>query len=103
MTTPDRDLESACRQHLVSFFAAHPDAGLERRVLRALRFLRCRDKPLRGKPAGWAAGIIYAVARQDRQACGVPGILNSEFEAIMGVSMSTTRLRAAQFHDLLEV
>jgi hypothetical protein len=54
-------------------------------------------------PEGWAAGIIYAVARQDRQACGVPRLLNSEFEEIMGVSMSTTRLRAAQFHDLLEL
>jgi hypothetical protein len=85
---------------MAKFFATHPDAELEKHALRALRFLRCSEKPLGGKPEGWAAGIIYAVANQDRQACGVPGVLNSEFEAIMGVSMSTVRLRAAQVQRL---
>lgn len=103
MNTSDRDLESACRQHLVHFFAAHPDPALQDRAMRALRFLRCGDKPLEGKAEGWAAGIIYAVANQYRQACGVPGVLNREFEAIMGVSMSTIRLRAAQVQRLSEL
>ena len=69
MNASDHDLESACRQHLVRFFAAHPDAVLQKRALRAVRFLRLGDEPLTGKPEGWAAGIIYAVASQDRPAC----------------------------------
>lgn len=55
MNTSDRDLESACRQHLVRFFAAHPDPAIQDCALRALRFLRCSDRPLGGKPEGWAA------------------------------------------------
>ena len=101
MNASHRDLESACREHLVQFFAAHPDAVLQKRALRALRFLRVSDKPLVGKAEGWAAGIIYAVASQDRRACGVPGVLNSEFETIMGVSMGTARRRAAQVEQLI--
>jgi hypothetical protein len=101
MDTPNDDLESACREHLVRFFVAHPDAALEERAMRAVRFLRLSDKPLGGKAEGWAAGSIYAVASHDRQACGVPGLLNSEFEAIMGVSMGTARMRAAQVERLM--
>ena len=101
MNAPDHDLESACREHLVRFFAAHPNAALQKRVLRALRFLRVSDKALGGKAEGWAAGIIYAVASQDRRACGVPGVLNSEFEAMMGVSMGTARRRATQIERLM--
>ena len=101
MNASDRDLESACREHLVHFFVAHPNASLQKRALRALRFLRVSDKPVVGKAEGWAAGIIYAVASQDRRACGVPGVLNSEFETIMGVSMGTARRRAAQVERLM--
>ncbi len=103
MKALSHDLESACREHLLRFFAAHPDATLQKRALRALRFLRTSDKPLRGKAEGWAAGIIYAAASRDRQACGVPGVPNSEFEAMMGVSMSTVRTRAAQVERLAEL
>ncbi len=103
MNRSDRDLESACREHVLRFFAAHPDATLEKRALRALRFLRVSDKPLQGKAEGWAAGIIYAVASLGRRACGVPGVLNSEFEAMMGVSMDTARRRAARVERLAEL
>lgn len=50
-----------------------------------------RHKPMTGNPEGWAAGIIYALVNQDRQACGVPGLLNSEFSAFFGVTMGTIR------------
>jgi hypothetical protein len=101
MDASPRDLESACLANLVRFFAAHPDAALQKRVLRALRVLRISDKPLAGRAEGWAAGIIYAVTNQDRQGCGVPGILNQEFEVMMGVSMNTARKRAAQVKQLM--
>jgi hypothetical protein len=101
MSTPQPDLESACRDHLERFFAAYPDAAMQKRALRVLPFLRISDKPLAGKSKGWAAGIIYTVAKRDRMACGVPGVLNSEFEAMMGVSMGTARRRAARVEELM--
>jgi len=54
------------------------------------------DKPLAGKPEGWAAGIIYGLANRHRRACGVPGSLNAEFDQFFGVSMDTVRNRAAK-------
>ena len=93
--------ELACREQLERFFGNHPNAAMKKRVLKALRFLTVSDKPLAGKPEGWAAGIIYAVANRDRQACGVPGLLNSEYQALFGVSMGTIRKRAAQITELL--
>ena len=101
MDVTNQDCELACRELLERFFADHPDATAQKRVLRALRFLTADNKLLGGRPEGWAAGIIYAVANRDRQACGVPGLLNSEFEAIFGVSMGTIRRRAAQIAELL--
>ena len=102
MNTTNRECERACRGYLDHFFCRHPDVLLQRRALKALRLLTACDEPLRGKPAGWAAGIVYAVANRDRQACGVPGLLNNEFEAFFGVSMGTIRRRAAQVATLLE-
>jgi hypothetical protein len=98
---PDPEFEAACQSQLERFFAAHYDAELHRRAMKALRLLRASDKPLPGKVEGWAAGIIYAVATYDRQACGVPGVLNSDFEAFMGVSMSMVRQRAATVREFL--
>ena len=98
----NHDSEMACRDCLELFFADHPDATLRKRALKALRLLAACDEPLAGKPAGWAAGIVYAVANRDRQACGVPGILNRELEALFGVSMGTIRKRAAQIAGLLD-
>ena len=61
------------------------------------------DEPIRGKPEGWAAGIIYALANRDRRACGVPGMLNAELEEFFGVTMSTVYKRAAQVERALEI
>jgi len=101
MPATDREFESACREHLDRFFGAHPDAVMQKRALKALRLLRASEKPLAGKVEGWAAGIIYAVSTDARIPCGVPGLLNSEFEQFMGVTMSTVWRRAAQVKELL--
>ena len=71
MDATNQDCEQACRNLLARFFAGHPNAALQKRALKALRFLAACDKPLAGKPAGWAAGAIYAVANRGRRACGV--------------------------------
>ncbi|MBN2561056.1 MAG: hypothetical protein JXQ75_09010 [Phycisphaerae bacterium] len=97
-----QDFEQACREQLERFFGDHPNAAMKKRVLKALRFLSVSNKPMTGKPEGWAAGIIYAVANRDRQACGVPGLLNSEFQAFFDVSMGTIRKRAAMVERLLD-
>jgi hypothetical protein len=86
---------ATCRDRLEDFFASYRDAALKERAMKALRLLSASEKPLAGKPDGWAAGIIYAVANLDRQACGIPGLLNSEFIDFFGVSMETVRKRAA--------
>jgi hypothetical protein len=90
------NLLNPCREQLDRFFAAHPNAGLKTRALKTLRLMAAGEKALTGKPEGWAAGVIYAVANLDRQACGVPGLLNSEFAKFFGVRMETARRRAAQ-------
>jgi hypothetical protein len=84
-----------CREELGRFFAVYPNPALHERAAKALRLLAAGDKPFAGKPEGWAAGAIYAVANLDRQACGVPGLLNAEFTEFFGVSMETVRRRAA--------
>ena len=96
MPETNEDCIRACRGYLEHFFSRHPNPALQKRALKALRLLTACDEQLRGKPAGWAAGLVYAVANRDRQACGVPGLLNSEFEAFFDVSMGTIRKRAAQ-------
>lgn len=101
MAVRDQNCGLACRERLERFFDEHPDAATRSRALKALRLLTACEKPLRGKPEGWAAGIIYGVVNRDRRACGVPGLLNSEVEAFFGVSMGTIRRRAAQIERLL--
>jgi hypothetical protein len=101
MAITNDDCELACRKHLERFFGVHPDAALQRRALKSLRFLLATEEPLLGKPAGWAAGIIYEVSTRDRHPCGVPGVLNRELEQCFGVFMGTIRKRAAQMGALL--
>ena len=101
MDVTNQDCVLACRELLEGFFANHPDETAQERAVRVLRFLTADNRLLGGRPEGWAAGIIYAVANRDRQACGVPRLLNSEFEAFFGVSMGTIRRRAAQIAELL--
>jgi Domain of unknown function (DUF6398) len=95
MIASTHTVESPCKEHLDRFFARYPDAALQSRAAKAVRILTADDQPFAGKPEGWAAGIIYALANRDRQACGMPGLLNSEFAEFFGVSMGTVRKRAA--------
>ena len=101
MDAASQACERACRGQLEHFFDRYPNAVMQKLSVNALRLLAACDTPLAGKSAGWAAGIIYAVANRDKRACGVPGILNSEFEALFDVSMGTIRRRAAQITELL--
>ena len=101
MAVMNQDFELACRERLDHFFGSYRDAAMQKNALKALRFLTTCDKPLSGKPEGWAAGIIYALATRGQRACGVPGVLNRDFEQLFGVSMGTIRKRAAQIGDLL--
>jgi len=63
-------LEWECRGILRGFFDRYPDNALRAQSLKALRFLMTDAQPLSGKPAPWAAGIVYAVANLNRQPCG---------------------------------
>lgn len=90
-----------CRSCLDRFFKAYPDAGLQTRAYKARRLLRASEKPLKGKPEGWAAGIIYFVATDGHVPCGVPGVLNAEFEELLNVSMKTAQYRAARVKELV--
>ncbi len=103
MALTNQDAELACRERLELFFGSYRNAAMQKSALKALRFLTACDTPLLGKPEGWAAGIIYKLATGDRRACGVPGILNSDFEQIFGVTMGTIRKRAAQIEELLSL
>lgn len=101
MAVANSEFTMTCGEHLERFFGAGPDAALQKRAAKALRFLATTEKPLPGRPEGWAAGIVYELATRGRRACGVPGILNGDFEALFGVSMGTIRKRAAQIGELL--
>ena len=93
----------ACQEHLGRFFHRYRDASLAKSANKTLRFLIASDVSLAGKPAGWAAGIVYALANRGRRACGVPGLLNAEVEGFFDVSMGTIRKRAAQVMSVLEI
>jgi hypothetical protein len=103
MITSSRTVEIACKEHLERFYASYPDSVMQQRTAKAMRFLEAHEEPLTGKPEGWAAGIIYALSNPDRQACGVPGLLNSEFLEFFGVSMGTIRKRAARVKERLSI
>ena len=103
MSARNLDFQKECRAHLDRFFASYRDEKMHKAAMKALRFLAADDEPMRGKPEGWAAGIVYALANRDRRACGVPWMLNAEFEEFFGVTMSTIRKRAAQVERALEI
>ena len=103
MITSSHTVGIACKDHLDRFFASYPDSVMQQRTAKALRFLEAHEEPLTGKPEGWAAGLIYALSNQYRQACGVPGLLNSEFTEFFGVSMGTIRKRAARVIERISI
>ena len=103
MKTAERNFEVECKDFLNRFFDSYRDGALRKRSLKALRFLMACDEPLLGKPGGWAAGIVYALANRYRVPCGVPGLLNKEAEEFFGVTMGTIRERAVRVDERLEI
>ena len=103
MNTTDCSFELECKDFLNRFFDSYRDDTLQKQALKALRFLMAGDEPLLGKPAGWAAGIVYALANRYRQPCGVPGLLNKDLEKFFGVTMGTIRERAARVDERLAI
>ena len=103
MASGQLDFENTCRLHLNHFFTQYRDPVMEKSAMKVLRFLMAGGELMRGKPEGWAAGIIYALANRGKRPCGVPGFLNAQFEQFLGVSMSTVRKRAAQVGREIEI
>lgn len=102
MTEITAAFEAVCRVHLDRFFATYPQATMQERAHKVLRMLQASNKPLRGKAEGWAAGILYLIFTDGRFPCGIPGILNEDFETLLHVSMKTARYRAARVQELVE-
>jgi hypothetical protein len=96
------NFEMDCKDFLNHFFDSYRDDALRKKSLKAVRFLMACDEPLLGRPGGWAAGIVYALANRGRQACGVPGLLNKDFEKFFGVTMETIRERAVRVSERLD-
>lgn len=95
MNTSGHDAEAACQDCLKWFFSEYKClVHLQDKSVAVLRLLVASGVRLTGNPAGWAAGIVYAVANDGRFPCGVPGFLNADFEKAFGVTMSTVRKRA---------
>jgi hypothetical protein len=101
MMMTDGNFEPECKDFLNRFFDSYRDDALRKSSLKALRFLMACDEPLLGRPGGWAAGIVYALANRYRIACGVPGLLNKDLEEFFGVSMETIRERAVRVDERL--
>lgn len=99
MNAMSAEFEAKCLALVDRCFVAHPDPHMQTRAHKALRLLRASEKPLKGKVEGWAAGGIYFAATDGRIHCGVPGLLNRDFEAFTGVSMETARGRAVKITD----
>ena len=96
----NESFDDTCWQLLDAFFAKFPNEQLRGESYGVLAKLLSCKTPLLGKPAGWAAGIVYAISSRG---VGVPGVLNSELQEAFGVSMSTTYKRAARVRELLRL
>jgi len=103
MVPTGMNTQTQCREQLDRFFASYGDAKMQKTATTVLCFLAAGGEPMRGKPEGWAAGIVYALANRDRRACGVPGMLNAKVEEFFGVTMSTIRKRAAQVERTMTI
>jgi len=96
-----KSADENCRQLLAAYFTKFPNDLLQTETSLVLKRLSSRQIPMLGKPGGWADGIIYVVANQNRRACGIPGLLNRESVELFNVSMETIYRRAWQIRRLL--
>ena len=101
MMAMNETADQACRRLLTAFFTEYPNARLQVDAYRTLNHLSIHQIPMRGKPGGWAGGIIYALANLGQRPCGVPGLLNQESEEFFHVSMDAIYKRVAQIRKLL--
>jgi len=101
MVAINKTSDQTCQHRLAVFFTKYPNARLQVQAERTLKKLIACQIPMQGKPGGWAGGIIYALANQYRQACGIPCLLNKEAEEFFNVSMGTIYKRAATIQKLL--
>ena len=99
MNAHDQLFEKTCAELCASFFTKYPNDELRNLADQALAALRKLEMEFPGQAAGWAAGIVYAVGCSG---CGVPDVLNADFEKAFGTTMSTIRRRAAQVRRTLE-
>jgi len=86
------------KQLLIQFFQRFPNQELQAASNSLLRLLVRSDLPMKGKPGGWAGGIVYAASSIG---VGVPGVFNRELEEAFHVSMATIYTRAWQIRRLL--
>jgi len=98
MIAINETVDKACQRLLAAFFTKFPNSRLQVEVDHILKRVLALKIPMRGKPGGWAGGIVYAVSSIG---VGVPGVLNSELEEAFGVSMGTIYKRAAMIRKLL--
>lgn len=103
MADPSPNFQQQCSAHLDRFFAQYGNPATRASATKALRLLVGSGEQVGGKPEGWAAGIVYFLANCGKWPCGVPGLLNAEFEKFFGVTMSTVYKRAAQVQRALEI
>ncbi len=101
MFTKNKQTDQDYRELFAAFFSKFPNNRLQAETGRILTRLLAGDISLPGKPAGWVAGTIYAVANQGRRPCGIPGVLNQECEDFFHISIGTVYRRAAQIRSLL--
>ncbi|MFA6187603.1 MAG: hypothetical protein WC770_10405 [Phycisphaerae bacterium] len=97
MIAKNETVEQACQRILAAFFVKYPNPDLQAEANRILKEFLAQKIPMKGKPSGWAGGIVYAAANRCRRACGVPGLLNKEYAQFFGISMETIYRRAARF------
>lgn len=71
MIAPNVPFEETCAQLFNTFFKKHPNDELRKRTALALLAVIKRQKSFPGKHEGWAAGIVFAIARRG---CGGVGL-----------------------------
>ncbi len=89
-----REFLYACEGMLARFFSDFPDPAFQAIALRCVGKLAAQNHPCEGKLGGWAGGVVHAIAKY--APFGQHVVLNSELEAIFGVSMGVIRKRAEQ-------
>ena len=90
-----------CSRLIDWFCAKHTEhRHLPPKARRIVKMLVGSGEPLRGKPGGWAGGIVHAMTHRT---CGIPGVLNADAEKAFGATIGIIRKRSAQIDRLFDV